>query len=84
MTDATKSRGERESRKRSRSVPREDNLTLRPTINVYFLRRWPDALGPSENSIQSHMVSYCSAIKFQILGKSICDGINDGQFLLKI
>ena len=30
-----------------------------------FLRRWPDALRPSENSIQSHMVSYCSAIKAQ-------------------
>ena len=28
-----------------------------------FLRCWPDALRPSENSIQSHMVSYCSAIK---------------------
>ena len=28
-----------------------------------FLRRWPDALRPSENSIESHMVSYCSAIK---------------------
>ena len=28
-----------------------------------FLRCWPDALRPSENSIQSHTVSYCSAIK---------------------
>ena len=32
-----------------------------------FLRRWPDALRPSENSIQSHMVSYCSGIKMNIL-----------------
>ena len=34
-----------------------------------FLRRWPDALWPSENSIESHMVSYCSAIKTDILHK---------------
>ena len=35
-TDATKSCGQQDSRKRSRSVTREDNLRLRPTINVYF------------------------------------------------
>ena len=48
----------------SQSVPRDDNLRLRPTINVYFfLDIGYDALQPSENSNQSHMVSYCSAIK---------------------
>ena len=31
-----------------------------------FLRHWPDALWASENSNQSHMVSYCSAIKATI------------------
>ena len=45
----------------SQSVPQDDNLRLQPTINVYF-RHWP-GLRPSENSNQSHMVSYCSAIK---------------------
>ena len=39
-----------------------------------FLRRWPDALRPSENSIQSHMVSYCSVIKCEILVD--CDSVN--------
>ena len=31
-----------------------------------FLRRWPDALRPSKNSIQSQMVSYRSVIKAEI------------------
>ena len=44
-----------------------------------FLRRWPDALWPSENSIESHMVIYCSAIKLKILIKcSFSQGTSSG------
>ena len=45
-----------------------------------FLRRWPDALRPSENSIESHMVSYCSAIKLP----SFIDGVLGEQKICEI
>ena len=44
-------------------VPREYNLRLRPTLNVYLSWTLAGCLRPPEISIQFHMVSYCSAIK---------------------
>ena len=41
---------------------RDDNLRLRPTINVFFLGRWP-GLAAIREQHSVHMVSYCSIIK---------------------
>ena len=45
-----------------------------------FLRRWPDALWPSENSIESHMVSYCSVIKVCLSKLSVCVVVRVDKF----
>ena len=47
---------------------RDDNLRPRPTKCLFFLDVGRDAWRQPENSVQSHMVSYCSAIKALIFG----------------
>ena len=70
LQTATSHRGQRESRAIGQKLSCDDNYQYIRwlTRTIFFLRRWPRVWQP-ENSIKSHMVSYCSVIKFSNLFK---------------
>ena len=68
LQTATSHRGQRESRAIGQKLSPDDNYQYIRwlTRTIFFLRRWPRVWQP-ENSIKSHMVSYCSVIKSELL-----------------
>ena len=71
LQTATSRHGQRESRAIGQKISRDDNERLWANYKcLFFLDVGHDALWPSEYSIESHMVSYCSIIKPRILALS--------------